>query len=87
MISAPSYSLEQGELLQIRNLKLLTSDRDYVFFALQIDYLGELNPATDVAASCNRSELDNGDLCKALGELLKKGIVVSISSQLNLQRS
>ncbi len=81
------YLLTYEELLRIRTLKLLTSDRDYVFFALQIDYPGKLNPAIDVAAFCDRWELDDGDLYKALGELRKKGIVVSISSQLNLQLS
>ncbi|MBD2079894.1 hypothetical protein [Leptolyngbya sp. FACHB-17] len=42
---------------------------------------------SDVIAFCDRWELDEGDLYKALGELRKKGIVVSISSQLNLQLS
>lgn len=36
------YLLTYEELLRIRTLKLLTSDRDYVFFALQIDYPGKL---------------------------------------------
>ncbi len=83
--SAHSYLLGREELLRIRDLKLLTSDRDYVFFALQIDYPGKLNPAIDVAAFCGRWELDDGDLYKALGELRNKGIVVSIASQLNLE--
>ncbi|MCY6494593.1 hypothetical protein [Leptolyngbya sp. GGD] len=82
-----TYLLDRDELLRIRNLKLLTSGRDYVFFALQIDYPGKLTPAIDVVAFCDRWELDEGDLYKALGELRKKGIVVSISSQLNLQLS
>lgn len=82
-----SYVLDRDELLRIRNLKLLTSGRDYVFFALQIDYPGKLNPAIDVADFCNRWELTDGDLYKALGDLRKKGIVVSISSQLNLELS
>ncbi|MBD1822886.1 hypothetical protein H6F51_10335 [Cyanobacteria bacterium FACHB-DQ100] len=87
--SAPdvSYSLDRDELLRIRSLKLLTSDRDYMFFALQVDYPGKLNPAINVSAFCDRWELDEGDLYKALGDLRKKGIVVSISSQLNLQLS
>lgn len=85
--AAASYSLDRDELLRIRNLRLLTSARDYVFFALQVDYPGKLNPAITVAAFCDRWELDEGDLYKALGELRKKGIVVSISSQLNLQLS
>ncbi|MBD1847840.1 hypothetical protein H6F89_31555 [Cyanobacteria bacterium FACHB-63] len=79
-----SYSLDRDELLWIRSLKLLTSNRDYVFFALQVDYPGKLNPAISVAAFCApegishaaRWELDEGDLYKALGELWKKGIVV-----------
>lgn len=85
--AATSYLIDRDELLRIRNLKLLTSDRDYVFFALQVDYPGKLNPAIDVIAFCDRWELDEGDLYKALGDLRKKGIVVSISSQLNLQLS
>lgn len=82
--SAPNYSLDREELLRLRSLKLLTSDRDYVFFALQIDHPGKLNPAIDVAAFSDRWELDDGNLYKALGELRKKGIVVAISNQLNL---
>ena len=85
--SATGYLVDREELLRVRSLKLLTSDRDYVFFALQIDYPGKLNPAIDVAAFCDRWELTDGDLYKALGDLRKKGIVVSISSQLNLQLS
>ncbi|MGI0488524.1 hypothetical protein ACN4EK_24200 [Pantanalinema rosaneae CENA516] len=34
------YILDRDELLQIRQRKLLTSDRDYLYFALQIDYPG-----------------------------------------------
>lgn len=85
--AAPSYLIDRDELLRIRNLRLLTNDRDYVFFALQVDYPGKLNPEIDVAAFCDRWELDEGDLYKALGDLRKKGIVVSISNQLNLQLS
>lgn len=81
------YLLSHEELLRVRSLKILTSDRDYVFFALQIDYPGKLNPAIEVSAFCNRWELDEGDLYRALGDLRKKGIVASISSQLNLQLS
>ena len=44
------YWLDRDELLRIRDRKLLTSDRDYLFFALQIDYPGKLNPNVDVAA-------------------------------------
>ncbi|MBW4528335.1 MAG: hypothetical protein KME18_24670 [Phormidium tanganyikae FI6-MK23] len=62
---------------------------------MQIDYPGKLTPAIDVIAFCApegisyaaRWELDEGDLYKALGDLRKKGIVVSISSRLNLQLS
>jgi hypothetical protein len=64
-----SYWIDRDELLRIRNLKLLTSDRDYVFFALQGDYPGKLNSAINVAAFCDLWELD-GDLYKALGNLL-----------------
>jgi hypothetical protein len=87
LTSAPDYRLDREELLRIRNLKLLTSDRDYVFFALQIDYPRKLNPAIDVAAFCDRWKLTDGDLYKALGDLRKKGIVVSISSRLDLELS
>jgi hypothetical protein len=38
----------------------------------------------NVAAFCDLWELDEGDLYKALGDLRKKEIVVSISSQMNL---
>ncbi|MBD1821573.1 hypothetical protein H6F51_03495 [Cyanobacteria bacterium FACHB-DQ100] len=86
--SAANYLVDRDELLRIRSLRLLTSGRDYVFFALQVDYQGKLNPEIDVAAFCApegisyaaRWELDEGDLYKALGDLRKKGIVVSISS-------
>ncbi|MBD3886414.1 hypothetical protein IFO70_38350 [Phormidium tenue FACHB-886] len=83
--NAASYSLNREELLRIRELKLLTSDRDYMFFALQLDYPGKLNPRIDVNSFCDRWELDEGDLYKALGELRKKGVVVSIASQIDLQ--
>lgn len=86
-IPTNGYLLDREELLRVRTLKLLTSDRDYIFFALQIDYPGKLTPTIDVAAFCERWEISDGDLYKALGELRKKGIVVSISSQLNLQLS
>jgi hypothetical protein len=79
------YTLDREELLRIRNLKLLTSDRDYIFFALQLDFPGQPNPKIDVNAFCDRWQLDEGDLYKALGELRKKGVVVSIASQISLQ--
>lgn len=79
------YVLDREELLRIRDLKLLTSDRDYIFFALQLDFPGKLNPKIDVDAFCDRWEMDEGDLYKALGELRKKGVVVSIASQISLQ--
>ncbi|MEP1079482.1 hypothetical protein NDI52_29165 [Leptolyngbya sp. PL-A3] len=79
------YVLDREELFRIRDLKLLTSDRDYIFFALQLDFPGKLNPKIDVDAFCDRWELDEGDLYKALGELRKKGVVVSIASQISLQ--
>jgi hypothetical protein len=54
---------------------------------LQVDDPSKPNPAIDVVVFCNRWELDEGDLYKALGDLRKKGIIVSIASQLNLQLS
>ena len=83
--TSANYLIDREELLRIRQLKLLTSDRDYVFFALQIDYPSKLNPTIEVSAFCERWELDDGDFYKALGELRKKGIVVSIANSLNLQ--
>ncbi|MBW4418977.1 MAG: hypothetical protein KME13_07075 [Myxacorys californica WJT36-NPBG1] len=81
----PSYPLDRDELFRIRQMKLLTSDRDYLFFALQIDYPGKLNPTIEVDSFCNRWELGDGDFYKALGELRKKGIVISIANRLDLQ--
>jgi hypothetical protein len=81
----PSYPIDREELLRIREMKLLTSDRDYLFFALQIDYSGKLNPTIDVGFFCDRWELSDGSFYKALGELRKKGIVMSIASRLDLQ--
>ncbi|MBD1821120.1 hypothetical protein H6F51_01105 [Cyanobacteria bacterium FACHB-DQ100] len=83
--STAGYLLDREELLRIRSLKLLTSDRDYVFLALQIDFPGQLNPSMAVESFCERWELSDGNLYKALGELRNKGIVVSIASQLNLE--
>ena len=83
--SMAGYLLDREELIRIRNLRLLTSDRDYVLFALQVDFPGELNPSVEVEAFCQRWELSDGNLYKALGELRNKDIVVSISSQLNLE--
>jgi hypothetical protein len=79
------YILDRDELLQIRQRKLLTSDRDYLYFALQIDYPGKLNPSIDVEAFCDRWELSNGDFYKALGDLRNKGVVEAISNELSLQ--
>ncbi len=79
------YWLDREELLRIRERKLLTSDRDYLFFVLQIDYPGKLNPSVDVTAFCNRWVLSVGDFYKALGDLKNKDVVVSISNQLDLQ--
>jgi hypothetical protein len=45
---AGCYTLNREELFRIRDLKLLTSDRDYIFFALQLDFPGKLNPKIDV---------------------------------------
>ncbi len=59
----------------------------HVFFAIQIDYPNKLNPAINVTAFCERWKLSDGGLYKALGDFRKKSIVVSISSQLNLQLS
>lgn len=83
--SIAGYLLDREELIRIRSLKLLTSDRDYIFFALQIDFPGKLNPSVNVEAFCKRWELSDGNLYKALGELKNKGIVVAIASQLNLE--
>lgn len=83
--ASPNYLIDREELLRIREMKLLTSDRDYLFFALQIDYPGKLNPTIEVGSFCDRWELGDGDFYKALGELRKKGIVVSIASRLDLQ--
>ncbi|MCY7324376.1 MAG: hypothetical protein LH660_21890 [Phormidesmis sp. CAN_BIN36] len=77
--------IDREELLRIRQIKLLTNDRDYVFFALQIDYPAKLNPTIEVSAFCERWELSDGNFYKALGELRQKGIVVSIANSLNLQ--
>lgn len=82
---ASGYSLDRDELLRIRALKLLTSDRDYMFFALQLDFPGKLNPQIDVNSFCERWELDEGDLYRALGELRKKGVVVSFTPSGNCE--
>lgn len=82
---SPTYLVNREELLRIRTMKLLTSDRDYLFFALQIDYPDESNPSIEVDSFCDRWELSDGDFYKALGELRKKGIVVSIANRLDLQ--
>lgn len=79
------YILDRDQLLQIRQRKLLTSDRDYLYFALQIDYPGKLNPSIDVEVFCDRWELSSGDFYKALGDLRNKGVVEAISSELSLQ--
>ncbi|MBD3881714.1 hypothetical protein IFO70_08100 [Phormidium tenue FACHB-886] len=79
------YLLDREELLSLRERKLLTSDRDYVFFALQIDYPGKLNPTVDVTAFCDRWELTVGGFYKALGDLKNKGVVVAIGDRLDLQ--
>jgi len=84
-LTVAGYLLDREELFRIRQLKLLTSDRDYIFFALQIDFPSKLNPTLDIVSFCERWELSDGNLYKALGELRNKGIVVSIASQLNLQ--
>ncbi len=70
--------------MKIRDRKLLSSDRDYLYFALQIDYPGKLNPQIDVDAFCDRWNLSAGDFYKALGDLKNKRIVEAISNQLNL---
>lgn len=71
--------------MRIRDRKLLSSDRDYLYFALQIDYPGKRNPQIDVDSFCDRWNLSAGDFYKALGDLKNKGIVEAISNQLNLQ--
>jgi hypothetical protein len=83
--ASSSYALDRDELLRLRRLRLLTNDRDYVFFALQIDYPNKLHPKIEITAFCERWELSDGNLYKALGELRQKGIIVSIASHLDLE--
>ncbi len=83
--TSASYSIDRDELLRIRQMKILTSDRDYLFFALQIDYPNKLNPTIEVSSFCERWVLSDGDFYKALGDLRKKGIVVSIANRLDLE--
>ena len=83
--TSASYSIDRDELLRICQMKLLTSDRDYLFLALQIDYPGKLSPTIEVSTFCERWELSDGNFYKALGELRNKGIVVSIANRLDLQ--
>lgn len=85
MVKEAEYILDRDELLQIRQRKLLTSDRDYLYFALQIDYPGKLNPTINVESFCERWELSSGSFYKALGDLRNKGIVEAIFSELSLQ--
>jgi hypothetical protein len=82
---SPRYGLDREELLKIRDLKLLTNDRDYLFFALQIDFPGKRSPTIEVNRFCDRWGLSIGNFYKALGDLKNKGIVVEIASQLDLQ--
>ena len=51
------YLVSRDELLNLPERKLLTNDRDYVFFALQIDLPGKLNSTVDVTAFCDCGEL------------------------------
>ncbi|MBD2156746.1 hypothetical protein [Leptolyngbya sp. FACHB-16] len=85
MVEEAEYILDRDELLQIRQRKLLTSDRDYLYFALQIDYPGKLNPTINVESFCERWELSSGSFYKALGDLKNKGVVEAIFSELSLQ--
>lgn len=85
MVKEAEYILDRDELLQIRQRKLLTSDRDYLYFALQIDYPGKLNPTINVESFCERWELSSGSFYKALGDLRNKGVVEAIFSELSLQ--
>ena len=71
--------------MKIRERKLLSSDRDYLYFALQIDYPGKLNPTINVESFCERWELSSGSFYKALGDLRNKGVVEAIFSELSLQ--
>lgn len=80
-----AYILDRDELLQIRQRKLLTSDRDYLYFALQIDYPSKINPTINVESFCERWELSSGSFYKALGDLRNKGVVEAIFSELSLQ--
>jgi hypothetical protein len=78
------YWLDREELMRIRDRKLLSSDRDYLYFALQIDYPDKLNPKIDVDSFCDRWNLSEGDFYKALGDLTNKGIVEAVSNQIDL---
>lgn len=79
------YLVDRKELLNLRERRLLTSDQDYVFFALQIDFPGKLNPTVNVAAFCERWDLSIGGLYKALGNLKNKGVIVAIGDRLDLK--
>ena len=74
----------KDELYRLRQLKLLR-DLDYVFFALQIDFPGQLRPKINVTEFCQRWELNIGNFYKALGDLKNKGIVIDMGDQINLQ--
>lgn len=52
--SQMGYWLDREELLRTRERKLLTSDQNYLLFALQIDYPGKLNPSVDITSFCDR---------------------------------
>ena len=80
-----AYLLDRDEFLQVCSRKLLTSDRDYLYPTLQIDYPSKLNPMIDVQSFCDRWELSHGDFYKALGKLRNKGVVEAISNELSLQ--
>jgi hypothetical protein len=85
MKTQKGYWLDRDELLKIRDRKILCSDRDYLYFALQIDYPKKLDPQIDIDIFCDRWNLSEGDFYKALGDLKNKKIVEAISNQLDLQ--
>ncbi|MBD2033856.1 hypothetical protein H6F76_02155 [Leptolyngbya sp. FACHB-321] len=59
-------------------------DRDYLDFALPINYPGKLNPQINIDVFCDRWNLSTDDFYRALGDLKTEGIVESISNRLDL---
>jgi hypothetical protein len=75
------YLLDRDELSRIRGLRLLASARDYVSFALQMNYPGKLNPAINVVAFCAPEgisyaacwELDEGGSVQSVRRAAEEG--------------